>query len=122
PKQHDRKGWPKLAQVFAEAIKGRTRDEWERVFEGSDAFVAPVLALGEVARPPHNAARKTFVENEGVLQPGPAPRFSRTQSQMGATPSPRGADSEAILRDWGFAATDIAAWKKGGVIGTDSAG
>jgi alpha-methylacyl-CoA racemase len=118
PKQHDRKGWPKLAQVFAEAIKGRTRDEWERVFESSDACVAPVLALGEVARHPHNAARKTFVENEGVLQPGPAPRFSRTQSQMGDTPSPRGTDSETVLRDWGFAATDIAAWKEGGVIGT----
>jgi alpha-methylacyl-CoA racemase len=78
PKQHDRSGWPELRRRFAEAIAARTRDEWERVFAGSDACVAPVLALGEVARHPHNAARGTFVEREGVLQPAPAPRFSRS--------------------------------------------
>src|SRR5436190_1491832 len=78
PKQHDRKGWPILRERFAAAIASKTRDEWERVFEGSDACVAPVLALGEVESHPHNVARATFVRRDGVLQPGPAPGFSRT--------------------------------------------
>jgi alpha-methylacyl-CoA racemase len=121
PRQHDRKGWPELARRFAEAIKARTRDEWEAVFEGSDACVSPVLALGEVGRHPHNAARGTFLERDGVVQPGPAPRFSRTVSEMGSPPRARGADSEAILRDWGFAAGEIDGLRSAGVIGAEKA-
>jgi alpha-methylacyl-CoA racemase len=117
PKQHDRKGWPVLRERFAAAIAGKTRDEWERVFEGSDACVAPVLAMGEVEKHPHNVARATFVRRDGVLQPGPAPRFSRTACEMGPAPSARGADGEAILKDWGFAAGEIADLKKAGVVG-----
>jgi alpha-methylacyl-CoA racemase len=117
PKQHDRKGWPELFKRFAAAIRGRTRDEWERVFEGRDARVTPVLSLGEVRNHPHNAARSTFFERDGVLQPGAAPRFSRTPSAMGSPPRLRGADSEAILKDWGFAAGEIEKWKATGVIG-----
>src|SRR5512145_548004 len=94
PKQHDRSGWPELRRRFAETIAGRTRDEWERTFAGSDACVAPVLSLGEVARHPHNAARATFVDRDGVLQPAPAPRFSRTVPQIGAAPRPVGADTD----------------------------
>ena len=69
----------------------KTRDEWERIFEGSDACVAPVLALGEVESHPHNVARGTFVRRDGVLQPGPAPRFSRTAMRDGAAGPPRAA-------------------------------
>jgi alpha-methylacyl-CoA racemase len=121
PKQHDRKGWPLLKERFAAAIASKTRDEWERIFEGSDACVAPVLALGEVEKHPHNAARRTFVRRDGVLQPGPAPRFSRTKSEMGPAPRGRGADSEAILKDWGFASAEIAQLSKTGVIGAAKA-
>jgi alpha-methylacyl-CoA racemase len=117
PKQHDRKGWPVLRERFAAAIASRTRDEWERTFEGSDACVAPVLAMGEVERHPHNVARGTFVRRDGVLQPGPAPRFSRTACAMGPPASARGADGEAILKDWGFAPAEIAALKTAGVVG-----
>jgi alpha-methylacyl-CoA racemase len=117
PKQHDRKGWPILRESFAAAIAGKTRDEWERIFEGSDACVAPVLAMGEVENHPHNIARATFVRRDGVLQPGPAPRFSRTIAEMGPPGRPLGADSEAILKDWGFAANKIAELKKAGVVG-----
>ena len=88
PKQHDRQGWPDLRRRFADAIATKTRDEWEEVFAGSDACVAPVLALGEVAQHPHNAARGTFVARDGVLQPAPAPRFSRTVPEMGRAPRP----------------------------------
>src|SRR5262245_51147274 len=68
PKQHDRAGWPDLQRRFADTIAGKTRAEWERIFEGSDACVAPILALGEVAAHPHNAARGTFARRDGVLQ------------------------------------------------------
>jgi len=117
PKQHDRKGWPVLRERFAAAIASRTRDEWERVFAGSDACVAPVLALGEVESHPHNVARATFVRRDGVLQPGPAPRYSRTPCEMGPPGRGRGVDSEAVLGDWGFAPAEVAELKKAGVVG-----
>ena len=117
PKQHDRSGWPELRRRFADAIAARTRDEWERVFTGSDACVAPVLALAEVAHHPHNAARGTFVERDGVLQPAPAPRFSRTVPEMGAPPRPAGADTDAVLTDFGFSEAEVAELKDAGVVG-----
>jgi len=117
PPQHDRGGWPELRRRFATAIKQRTRDDWERTFAGSDACVAPVLALGEVGHHPHNAARATFIERDGVMQPAPAPRFSRTAAEIGAQPRSRGADSAAILHDWGFAGDEIETWRAAGIVG-----
>jgi alpha-methylacyl-CoA racemase len=117
PKQHDRKGWPDLQRRFAETIAGKTRDEWERIFEGSDACVAPILALGEVAEHPHNTARSTFSRRDGVLQPAPAPRFSRTVPEMGAPPRQAGADTDAVLVDSGFSAAEIAKLREAGVVG-----
>jgi len=78
PAQLDPKGWPVLRERFASTFASRSRDEWSAVFEGSDACVAPVLSPWEAHRHPHNAARKVFVEVDGVQQPAPAPRFSRT--------------------------------------------
>jgi alpha-methylacyl-CoA racemase len=117
PKQHDRAGWPDLRRRFAEAIAARTREEWERIFEGSDACVAPVLALGEAAEHPHNKARSTFVSRDGVLQPAPAPRFSRTVPEIGAPPRKAGADTEAVLADFGFSAAEIGQLKEAGAVG-----
>jgi alpha-methylacyl-CoA racemase len=117
PKQHDRSGWPDLKRIFAETIKSKTRDEWERVFEGSDACVAPILALGEVAQHPHNVARNTFSRRDGVLQPAPAPRFSRTVAEMGCSPKKPGTDTEAVLTDFGYTAGEIAALRDSGTIG-----
>jgi alpha-methylacyl-CoA racemase len=121
PGQHERERWPELRAVFAKTIATRTRDAWERAFEGSDACVAPVLALGEVERHPHNAARGTFLRRDGVLQPSPAPRFSRTGAELGAPPCARGADSDAVLRDWGFAAEEVARLRRGGIVGAAEA-
>ena len=118
PKQHDRKGWPDLQRRFAQTIAGKTRDEWERIFEGSDACVAPILTLGEVASHPHNAARATFTERDGVLQPAPAPRFSRTVPDMGRSPQKPGADTDVVLGDFGFSAGEISKLKETGVVGT----
>ena len=116
PKQHDRAGWPKLAKRFAEVFASRTRDEWSAIFADSDACFAPVLAMKEVAAHPHNTARSTFVEREGVLQPSPAPRFSRTPEAIRGPARAAGADSEAVLKAAGYSATDIAALIAQGVV------
>jgi alpha-methylacyl-CoA racemase len=117
PAQHDRQGWPVLAQRFREVIATRTREEWEAVFTGSDACVAPVLSLAEVEQHPHNKARNTFLRRDGVLQPAPAPRFSRSEPEVGLSPRPLGADSDAVLGDWGFNAAEIAELRGAGIIG-----
>ena len=117
PRQHDRARWPELRAAFAARIATRTRAQWEATFADSDACVAPVLSLSEVRGHPHNAARATFLTRDGVLQPAPAPRFSRTAAELGSPPSRRGADSEAVLRDWGFAEDEIVALKRRGVVG-----
>ena len=120
PKQHDRKGWPELQRRFAEVIAAKTRDEWERIFAGSDACVAPILSLSEAAEHPHNAARRTFVRRDSVLQPAPAPRFSRTIPEMGAAPRLPGADTEAVLGDFGFNAAEIATLQETSIAGAAS--
>ena len=116
PKQHDRAGWPTLAKRFAAVFKSRTRDEWSAIFADSDACFAPVLAMSEVAAHPHNAARATFCERDGVLQPSPAPRFSRTPEAIRGPARSAGADSEAVLKAAGYSETDIAALIAQGVV------
>ncbi len=99
PAQYDVAGWPQLRARFAVAFAERTRDDWAEVFAGTDACVTPVLAFGEVAAHPHLAARATIVERDGVSQAAPAPRFSRTGTEL---PDWAGApeDVEAVLADW----------------------
>ena len=77
-----------------------------------------LLTLGEVARHPHNAARATFIERDGVLQPAPAPRFSRTVPEMGRAPRKAGTDTDAVLGDFGFSAAEIAKLQETGVVGS----
>ncbi|MFN3744728.1 MAG: CaiB/BaiF CoA transferase family protein [Hyphomicrobiaceae bacterium] len=118
PKQYDRAGWPTLARRFAEVFKTRTRDEWCAVFADSDACFAPVLAMKEVAAHPHNVARGTFVERDGVVQPAPGPRFSRTPPEIAGPSKAAGADSEAVLKAAGYAPGEIAAFIEAGVVRT----
>ncbi len=96
----DPSAWPQLRDAFARAFATRTRDEWVTVFEGTDACVAPVLSLTEAATHPHLAARETFVEVGGVIQPAPVPRFSRTIPRHPTPPPPVGADTLDALSDW----------------------
>ena len=117
PAQHDRKGWPELRRRLAMVFASRTREEWTAHFAGSDACVTPVLAIGEAPRHPHNAARGTFIEPDGVLQPAPAPRFSRTAAAPGAPPRPAGADTREVLESCGFSASELDALTRDGVIG-----
>ncbi|SAK84239.1 L-carnitine dehydratase/bile acid-inducible protein F [Caballeronia hypogeia] len=108
PNQHDRHGWPQLRERFAAAFATRTRDEWCRIFEGSDACVAPVLSFSEAPAHPHHVARGSFVEVEGAVVPAPAPRFSATPSAVGARAPGRGEHGLAALADWGFGEPDVA--------------
>ncbi|MDR5799898.1 CaiB/BaiF CoA-transferase family protein [Caballeronia sp. LZ001] len=102
PEQHDRSGWPVLRERFSAAFLERTRDEWCAVFEGSDACVAPVLSFSEAPAHPQHQARGSFVEVAGVVQPAPAPRFSRTPSKVTRAAPQRGEGGLRALHDWGF--------------------
>jgi alpha-methylacyl-CoA racemase len=102
PKQHDRHGWPILRERFAAVFAERTRDEWCRVFEGSDACVAPVLGFSEAPMHPQHRARGSFVEFDGVVQPAPAPKFSATPSEISRPAPQRGEGGFDALRDWGI--------------------
>jgi alpha-methylacyl-CoA racemase len=107
PAQHDRAGWPRLRERFAGVFRTRTRDEWCRAFEGSDACFAPVLTFAEAAQHPHAVARSAYVTVGKVTQPAPAPRFSRTPGSVRRPPPERGACGRDALVDWGFAGAEI---------------
>ena len=99
--QMARTKWPELKAKLAAVLKSKTRDEWSEIMEGTDVCFAPVLTFDEAIAHPHNKARETFVEVEGVVQPAPAPRFSRTPGAIqGVSPGP-GQHSDEILSDWG---------------------
>jgi len=92
--------WPVLRQRIADAFATRTRDEWTEEFANADACVAPVLGLGEATRHPHLVARGTFVEHGGVVQPAPAPRFSRTPGALDRLPPAAGQQTDEVLDEW----------------------
>lgn len=115
--QMDKDQWVGFKDELVEVFKTKTRDEWCEVMEGSDVCFAPVLSVFEAPEHPHNAARKTFVEVDGVTQPAPSPRFSRTQAEISHAARPPGADSSAVLNDAGFSDDQIAALKAQSVIG-----
>ena len=105
--QHDRAKWPLHKAAFTTAFKAKTRDEWVKVFEGSDACFAPVLSWSEAPRHPHNRARSAFVSVKRVEQPAPAPRFSRTAPEIQRGPPERGEGGAQALADWGFDAAAV---------------
>jgi alpha-methylacyl-CoA racemase len=102
PDQSDHANWPRMREMLAAKFATRTRAEWTEVFDGVDACVAPVMWLSEAKEHPHLKARGTIVEVNGVAQPGPAPRFSRTPGSVGAPPRAPGEDTVAALSDWGI--------------------
>jgi alpha-methylacyl-CoA racemase len=117
PDQNDQARWPEMKERFAAAIKTRTRDEWCELASGVEACVAPVLDADEVASDPHLAARGTFVEAGGIVQPAPAPRFSRTPAALSHLPPLPGEHTAEGLSDWGFTDPEIAALSEAGAIG-----
>ena len=118
PPQHDKSGWPKIKQALAETFRAKTRDEWCAVFaEFPDACVSPVLSMTEAPSHPHQIARGNFIESAGVIQPAPAPRFSRTPAAVQGPPPKVGEHTDEILNDWGFANSERAALRSCGAVG-----
>ncbi|WP_370937537.1 CaiB/BaiF CoA transferase family protein [Amycolatopsis sp. cg13] len=113
PGQHDRQRWPEMKKRFAEVFRTKTRSEWCALAEGQDVCLAPVLSMAEAPHHPHLRARGTFVEVDGVVQPGPAPRFSRTPGAIQRPPAAPGEHAEEALADWGFSAAEAAALRAG---------
>ncbi|WP_302711497.1 CaiB/BaiF CoA-transferase family protein [Streptomyces sp. BV129] len=97
---HDPSRWPELRERVAARFKSATRAEWSDVFEGTDACVAPVLSLREAPHHPHLAARATFTEHDGLVQPAPAPRFSATPTAVRTGPALPGTGAADVARDW----------------------
>lgn len=116
PDLDDRAEWPKARVLFADRFAERTRAEWCAALEGTDACFAPVLRLSEAPLHPHAVARGTFVEIDGVPQPAPQPRFSRTVPGTPGPVQPVGGGGQTALRAWGLEENAIAALEAGGAI------
>ena len=107
---------PELRIKLEEIFKTRSRDEWCKLLEGTDACFAPVLTMAEAPHHPHNVARQSFVEIDGVMQPAPTPRFSRTPAGRPTPPQELGQGTRATLADWGIPAEKIAALFASGIV------
>jgi alpha-methylacyl-CoA racemase len=114
--QNNPQKWPQIRTVFTDTFKSKTRDQWVEIFEGTDACVAGILDIHEAPEHPHNKARQTYIEINGKQQPAPAPRFSRSQCDTPAPPSAEGADTRAVLADWGFDQGAIDALEQQGIL------
>jgi alpha-methylacyl-CoA racemase len=107
PGQNDPKGWSKLRERLAAVFRSRTREEWCRLLEGTDACFAPVLSALEAPSHPQNIARGNFVEIDGVVQPSPAPRFSRTKPAVAGVAVKAGQKTREGLAQWGFSLQQV---------------
>lgn len=114
--QYEAAAWPQQKLRLAEVFKTRSRADWCALLEGSDACFAPVLDWDEAPRHAHAQARGSFVTLDGVVQPAPAPRFSRSVPAQPTSAVPAGHHTEEVLRDWGFGADQLAALQRDGVF------
>jgi alpha-methylacyl-CoA racemase len=108
--------WPEMRELFVETFKTRPRDEWAGLFDEVDACVAPVMRLTEAADHPHVKARETLLTRDGVTQPAPAPRFSRTAGEIQSPPRKPGEDTTEALVDWGFTTDEVKQLLDAGVV------
>jgi len=107
-RQHDESQWDDLRQKIQTVFETRTRDEWCETLEGTETCCTPILNMSEVTYHPHNVSRETFVSVDGITQPAPAPRFSRTESKIGSPAGPARDDLQRVLKDWGASAETLA--------------
>jgi len=105
--QMDKTQWSTLKRKLAEVFKTKTQSQWNEIMEGTDVCYAPVLRMSEAAQHPHNVARNTFIEVAGVTQPAPAPRYSRSATDLPTAPAHAGQHTRAVLGDWGVDAVRI---------------
>jgi alpha-methylacyl-CoA racemase len=114
--QMNRAQWPQLKQKLAKVFKTKTRSQWNEIMEGTDVCYAPVLRMSEAAQHPHNVARNTFIEVGGVTQPAPAPRYSRTATDLPTAPAHAGQHTRDVLADWGIDTARINALITSGAV------
>ena len=112
--QYDQALWPALRAALTAIIATRSRGAWAEILEGTDACALGVLSLAEAPLHPHNRARGSFIEINGVTQPAPAPRFSRTPPAPPRPPTPPAAESATILAELGL---DAEALRASGALG-----
>jgi alpha-methylacyl-CoA racemase len=115
PAQNDRAAWPAMRARLAAIFRTRSREEWCALMEGTDVCFAPVLSMAEAPRHPQAQARAAFVELDGVTQPAPAPRFSRTKPEA-RPPRESGADTDEVLREAGFSEAELSELREAGVV------
>jgi len=116
PPQGDRAQWPAMRERLAAIFKQKTRAEWVAIMQQTDICFAPVLTMSEAIEHEHNRSRESFVDVGGIAQPAPAPRFLGTPTSVQSQPARAGEHTDAILRDWGFSATEIAALQGSGAV------
>jgi alpha-methylacyl-CoA racemase len=118
PAQMAREEWPALKKRYAAIFRTRARDEWVALAEAEhgDACLAPVLSMSEAVEHPHNIARESFTQVGGVVQPAPAPRFSRTATKIGSPPCRPGENGGEALADWGVESSLVARLVDAGVL------
>ena len=114
--QHNSIIWPELKIELEGVFKNKTRHEWCEIMEGTDVCFAPVLSYSEAPKHPHNKARKTYIEVDGISQHAPAPRFSRTQATVQFGAHALGEDTEKVLNKWGFSKATIDELKNSGAL------
>jgi len=112
----DQDNWPRLKERLEEVFKAKTRDEWCEIMMGSDVCFAPVLSLEEATAFPHNVERNAFIEIDDVVHPAPAPRFSRTQTEIQGPPPHPGENTVEALSDWNFSEGEIEELRNAGAI------
>jgi alpha-methylacyl-CoA racemase len=114
--RHDRKGWPAIRACFTQKFREKTRDEWCEIMTGHEVCFAPVLSMSEAPQHPHMKARGNFIELDGVVQPTPAPRFSRTKPEIRHAAGSVNQQADDALRDWGFGADEVAELRTVGAV------
>ena len=114
--QNNREAWPEMKAQVDACIKSKTRAEWESIFEGSDVCFAPVLEPSEEPEHPHAKHRKAFAEVAGIMQPAPAPRFSRTESAIQGPPAHVGQHSVDLLSELGFGSDEVESLTSSGAV------
>ena len=114
--QNDPQHWPSLKEKITALIKTRTRDQWCELLEGSDVCFAPVLSMNEAPLHPHNQQRGSFFTQDGVVQPSPAPKFSRTPAAQPESPAMAGQDNEVVMLRLGYSVEEIGALREQGIL------
>jgi alpha-methylacyl-CoA racemase len=118
--QYDELAWPELKRKLQSVVATRTRDEWCSILEGTDVCFAPVLDYEEAPGHHHNQARQTYIDIDGLVQPAPAPRFSRTAPDKPAAPHAEGSDTREILLRYGFEESELVALQNCGAIDAEA--